>query len=369
MPQPKRTLSPLRDIILAAYREQTSVNDIVALLKDKFDLDITDRTLYRRLKEWNEPLHQQRTADTGQLRSIIEDEFYTRGSSDTEILRYVRSLGLPLSKAGLERIRKDMGIFRRRTPAQLEAQLLQVVDFMETPSLSSILIPRLGRRSLWKHVLQVAHIPVSERALYETFSQLYPEEVARRWQHMRGKRGGFTVPGPNYTWSIDAYCKLQDFGFEVYAGIDAYSRYIVWCYVGISALTARSIFAQYLWVVSQYGFLPMVIRADRGKETTMVAAAHFWLSLGTTSLRRLRPRRNREGGIDWYMPAGGGQPDVRVDLGVMDPDAPLFGPERPFQFSDCWVYGKSTKNQRIEAWWSQFARGRSTYWVVSLPHI
>ncbi|KAK4118639.1 hypothetical protein N657DRAFT_628233 [Parathielavia appendiculata] len=178
MPRSKGDLSPLRDIIITAYREQTSVSDIVALPKDKFDLAITDRTLYRRLQEWNEPLHQQRTADTGQLRSLIQDEFFTRGSSDSEILRYVRSLGLPLSKAGLERIRKDMGIFRRRTSAQLEAQLLQAVDFMETPSLSSILIPRLGRRSLWKHVLQVAHIPIPGKALYETFSQLYPQEVA-----------------------------------------------------------------------------------------------------------------------------------------------------------------------------------------------
>jgi hypothetical protein len=41
MPRPKRDLSPLRDIIITAYRKQTSVSDIVALLKDKFDLVIT----------------------------------------------------------------------------------------------------------------------------------------------------------------------------------------------------------------------------------------------------------------------------------------------------------------------------------------
>jgi hypothetical protein len=366
MARPRKELSPLREQILAAYRADTPVDEIVSMLQDQYGIDITRRSFNRRLREWGEPPRQARTQDTGELRTLIDEELFIRNSSDTEILQHLQSLGLSISMRGLVRIRKELGVLRRRTPEQLQAQLEQAADFMTSPSLSQVLIPRLGRRALWQHLLQVAHIPVPQHALYNTFSQLFPGEVTRRWQQMRAKRGGFTVPGPNYTWSIDAYCKLQDYGIEIYAGIDAYSRYIVWCYVGNSALTTRSIFAQYLKVISHFNFLPMVMRSDRGKETTMVAAAHFWLSQATTSQRRLRPRRNREGGIDWYMPAGNGAPDVRVELGVMDPDAPLYGPERPFAFSDCWVYGKSTKNQRIESWWSQMAKGRSRYWIVSI---
>lgn len=367
MARPRKSLSPARDTLVTQYRAGTPIAELLRLLREQYNVEISAPTLQRRLREWMEPPRQQRTQDTPEVRSVIREEFFIRDSSDAEIIERLRSLGLPISPYGLLRIRQDLGIYRKRTPEQLEAQIRQAVDFMTTPSLSQVLIPRLGRRSLWKHFLQVAQIPIPQHALYEAFSQLFPEEVARRWQQMRAKRGGFTVPGPNYTWSIDAYCKLQDYGIEIYAGIDAYSRCIAWCYVGISALTARSVFAQYLKIVRHLRIIPMVIRSDRGTETVMVAAAHFWLSQATSALRRLRPRRNRNGGIDWYMPDANGGPDVWVDLDTLDSDAPLYGPERPFEFGDCWVYGKSTKNQRIESWWSQFAKGRSWFWIVSSP--
>jgi hypothetical protein len=39
-------------------------------------------------------------------------------------------------------------------------------------------------------------------------------------------RGEYWVPGPNYVWSVDGHMKLELFGIEIYAGVDAYSRYI-----------------------------------------------------------------------------------------------------------------------------------------------
>jgi hypothetical protein len=44
---------------------------------------------------------------------------------------------------------------------------------MQTPSLSSVLIPRLGRRSLWKHVHQVANIPIPMSSLYDSFTRMF----------------------------------------------------------------------------------------------------------------------------------------------------------------------------------------------------
>jgi hypothetical protein len=34
----------------------------------------------------------------------------------------------------------------------------------------------------------------------------------------------YCVPGPNYIWSVDGHMKLELFGTEIYAGVDAYSR-------------------------------------------------------------------------------------------------------------------------------------------------
>ena len=51
----------------------------------------------------------------------------------------------------------------------------------------------------------------------------------------------FHIRGPNRVLSIDGHDKLSQFGFEIYGAINAYSRYIVWCYIGISNRTAASV--------------------------------------------------------------------------------------------------------------------------------
>ncbi|RPA89487.1 hypothetical protein L873DRAFT_1721589, partial [Choiromyces venosus 120613-1] len=55
-----------------------------------------------------------------------------------------------------------------------------------------------------------------------------------------------SVKGPNKVLSIDGYNKLSRFGFKIYDEIDAYSHYIVWCYLNISNCTASSVNKQYL---------------------------------------------------------------------------------------------------------------------------
>ena len=67
------------------------------------------------------------------------------------------------------------------------------------------------------------------------------------------------VPGPNFLWSIDGYMKLQLYGIEIYAGIDAYSQYIIWIYVGITARTEVSVLKQFLDVLEMSGVQSQVI--------------------------------------------------------------------------------------------------------------
>lgn len=112
-------------------------------------------------------------------------------------------------------------------------------------------------------------------------------------------------------WSVDGYSKLDDYGIQIYAGIDAYSRNIVWIYVGLSSHTAVSVGAQYLDAIRQLEVIPVFIRSDRGGETTVMADIHWHLRMAEV------------------------------------PGAPTI------PFPDCWMYGKSTANQRIESWWAQ----------------
>lgn len=114
--------------------------------------------------------------------------------------------------------------------------------------------------------------------------------------------------------------KLSLFGIEIYAAIDGYSRYILWVYIGISTRTAISVYKQYIDAVSTFGYLPQILRTDLGGETIYLGDAHW-------ALRR-----------------------------VANPDIP---------HADCYLYGKSTENTRIEAWWAQLSRSSVFIWRVS----
>jgi hypothetical protein len=40
--------------------------------------------------------------------------------------------------------------------------------------------------------------------------------------------------------------------------------------------------------------------------------------------------------------------------------------EPGLKFEDCYLYGTSTANQRIEAWWQQLSKGYLFRWRVSI---
>ena len=115
--------------------------------------------------------------------------------------------------------------------------------------------------------------------------------------------------------------KLQPYGIEVYAAIDAYSRYIIWIYVGISACMQVSVIRQYLDTVKTLQKVPRRIRSDHGTETGLLGGAHYQL------------------------------------IQAHDPSVSV---------QNCYIYGTSTENQRIEAWWGQLTKGLVFKWRVSL---
>ena len=155
------------------------------------------------------------------------------------------------------------------------------------------------------------------RALREAVKRLDPIGVEARTRCQIRKRGQFMVKGPNRVWSIDGHDKLSRFGFQIYAAIDAYSRYIVWCYIGHSNRTAISVNKQYLATVGSIKLIPKLIRSDKGGETTLLCNSHL-------ALRR-----------------------------AANSQLPL---------SKAYSYGTSTKNQRIESWWNLLANAQTDTW-------
>jgi hypothetical protein len=134
-----------------------------------------------------------------------------------------------------------------------------------------------------------------------------PEGVAARVRRRVRRRRQFWVKGPNRVWSVDGHDKLSRFGFEIYAAIDAYSRYIIWCFVGHSNRTAVSVNKQFLLTAKRTRTIPKLIRSDMGTETSLLCNSQLILR------RQLKPG---------------------------------------LEFRKAYSFGKSTKNQRIESWWN-----------------
>ena len=150
-------------------------------------------------------------------------------------------------------------------------------------------------------------------------------------------RGEYITPGPNYVWSIDAHCKLEHWGFQIYAAIDAFSRYIVWSHCSISSRTGASVSKQYVNAVAANNVQPELLRADHGTETLIIADMHFQMGQA-----------------------------VRQDL--YNPETGETFSGEALSFARAFLFGTSVANQRIEAWWQQVTRGQLLRWRVSHPY-
>lgn len=164
--------------------------------------------------------------------------------------------------------------------------------------------------------------------MFNIVRELDPQGVERRARgaELKRHRGEYIVPGPDFIWSIDGYMKLAHWGFEIYAAIDAYSRNIIWAQAGHSATTNVAVLRMYTDSVSKQGYIPEILRSDRGSETILIADAHYQLS------NRLRGSESE-----------------------------------PLGFQDCFLFGTSTANERIEAWWGQLSKSALSQWRVSIP--
>lgn len=121
-----------------------------------------------------------------------------------------------------------------------------------------------------KYILKF--IALQRKQVCDAMQRIDPEGVAiqgKAFASSRRRKESF-VKGPNRVFSIDGHDKLSKFGFEIYGAIDAYSRYIVSCYVEISNRTAVSVNKQYLRLIRHTLHMPMLICSDKGKYNIII---------------------------------------------------------------------------------------------------
>ena len=247
-----------------------------------------------------------------QTREVLLRKYFNLGFSYLEIIVFLSKFhGIVLSLRQLKRLLKAMRLCRR-TEGNSVPEVAQAIEMELKGSASS-----LGYRAMHQR-LQIEHGLVTSRETVREILKIVDSEGVKRRSRHKLKRRQYKVKGPNYLWHIDGYDKLKPFGFCIHGAIDGHSRRILWLDVGPSNNDPRIIAQYYLNYVRQIHGAPRIVRADCGTENVHVAAMQrFFRSSADDS----------------------------------------FAGDKSF------MYGKSTSNQRIEAWWSQLRRCNADWWI------
>ena len=115
--------------------------------------------------------------------------------------------------------------------------------------------------------LHSRNIYVQRRRLRASLHRVDSNGIAARRLFTISRRR-YNVPSPNYLWHIDGTHKLIKWKLVVHAGIDGYSRLIVYCRCSANnrSTTVLRLFEE---GVATYG-LPLKVRTDHGGENSRV---------------------------------------------------------------------------------------------------
>ena len=258
------------------------------------------------------PNYSPAVRDDVQTRDEIIRDYFDLGLTAPEIALFLACMhGIQTSLRQLKRILRRLGCTRRRNLSDLQ----EIVEAVETELAGSGRL--LGYRAMHQRLVNHHRLVTTREVVRHTLRIFDPEGVELR-SRQRLRRRVYRCKGPNYLWHIDGYDKLKPFGFCVHGAIDGFSRRILWLEVASSNNDPRIVAQYYLDCVQQLGGTVRIVRGDRGTENGNVAAIQRFF------------RRSA------------------------DDD---FAGDKSFMF------GKSTSNQRIEAWWGRLRKGCAEWWI------
>ena len=246
-------------------------------------------------------------------RNELIAHYFGKGYQHKEIVAVLCSVhAIAISVRTVKRILKTLGLTRRKETSR--QTYTRAVQFAESQLKESGQF--LGYRAFWKR-LQHNNINLSQKKTLALLHLMDEEGVETR-KRRRLRRRAYLNPGPNFVWHMDGYDKLKPYGFPIHGCIDGYSRRILWLHVARSNNNPLLVAQYFVKTAIELSFLPCVVRADRGTENSHVKRiqVHF------------------RGEHDDYLSG-----------------------EASFQ------YGKSTGNQRIEAFWGQLRKQFAQFWM------
>jgi hypothetical protein len=297
----------------------------------------TAKTIARRLHAWQAGRYTKISVNHPDYEQLIDHVNYLFHHqptySDSQIARRIKEeYSLYTTARQVKEIRLLHQWNRRQNDPELrEAFKAETERFIHELLLQGQ-IRSYGRRQLITHLArkygfrpQGRHVRIALQTLDSYANNFRKPGMKRR------RRENYIVNGPDWLWCLDGHEKLSRFGIDIYGCIDGYSRKIIWFFVGSSSRTQVSVLSQYLNAIDLIGYCPNFLRTDRGREVPMMADAHYhfyWQAL-----------------VDAL-----GDYSTNEDLDAAN-------------LSDCYIFGKSTANIRIEGLWGHLIGQETGQWI------
>jgi hypothetical protein len=271
------TIDDFQQQILERKEQGWTHETVLFWLRNHMGCQTSIRTLNRRLQDWNFRRNTAMAVTPAIVEEVRQLYFHHYQLSDAQIACQIRDEegNSPTTNQVIE-IRHQHGFTRRaRDAADLAERSattrLYVQDALNNEGRSwgiRWMITHFRRRL--GHHARYADVAASLR-------EFDPVGVASRTPGLRkiARQENYITAGPNEIWSLDGHDKLFPFGFGVYAGIDAFSRKILWIYVGTAHKASICVVWQYLQACRIHNVCPRYIRIDKGSETVLMAAAHL----------------------------------------------------------------------------------------------
>jgi hypothetical protein len=281
---------------------------------------------------WEASRRTTTVASDTDLVSEIDMAYHTTHHSDRTIADNITARGIPTTMNQVKEIRLAHGWRRRGNNDEQLATSREETFSLVREALRQGAVRCYGRRLLRTFLRVQYHHQAREDDVRDALALLDAAgtEARRKGPNKTHQRGEFVTPGPDFLWCCDGHDKFRNFGIEIYACVDAYSRRIIWCYVGNSNRRAVSILHQVVTAFGKHGRCPRFFRSDRGNEVLLLADAYF-------SLYVLH----------------------KIEEGLPQED------EDTLRLRDCYMFGTSTANIKIESLWMRMLRSQTRPWLVS----
>jgi Clr5 domain len=150
MPRPSINLELYKAEIISLFQNNTSVDSIADILQNKYNLQVTYRTIQSRLHEWGIRKRNRTTTSDFILHARIKILFFQVGLEEKELLRALQAEGFEVAPRTLQRLRLQLGLRRRTNLIEAQLQVDEIIQGIQE-ELEKGTIEGYGKELLHRH--------------------------------------------------------------------------------------------------------------------------------------------------------------------------------------------------------------------------